>query len=124
MDPLRTQLGDMSRNRTEEAAGMVSAIVMQDWGGPEVLVAGEVDVPDPGPGEISIDVALAGVGPTDLAIRAGHLKGAFGSEPGSVLGFEAGGTVAAVGDGVQGVAPGDPVAAFLPELGGYAERVL
>lgn len=103
---------------------MVAAVVMGDWGPPEVLVPAEVEVGAPGAGQISIETHFAGVGPTDLAIRAGHLKGAFGSRPGSVLGFEAAGVVIAVGDDVSEVRPGDSVVAFLPELGGYSERVL
>jgi NADPH:quinone reductase-like Zn-dependent oxidoreductase len=103
---------------------MVAAIVLSDWGPPEVLVPAEIEVGGPGPGQVLIDVHFAGVGPTDLAIRAGHLKGAFGSAPGSVLGFEVAGAVVATGDDVTDVAAGDAVAAFLPELGGYGEQVL
>lgn len=103
---------------------MVQAVVLSNWGPPEALEVADVEVGPPGAGQILLDVTLAGVGPTDLAIRAGHLKGAFGARPGSVLGFEAAGTVAAVGEGVVGVSPGDSVAAFLPELGGYAGQVL
>ncbi|MEZ0447217.1 quinone oxidoreductase family protein [Cellulomonas sp. ICMP 17802] len=103
---------------------MVAAVVLREWGPPEVLVPAQVEVGAPGPGQVRIDVRFAGVGPTDLAIRAGHLPGAFGSGPGSVLGFEVAGVVESVGDGVVDVRPGDAVAAFLPELGGYAEQVL
>ena len=103
---------------------MATAMVMSGWGPPEVLVPGVVEVGAPGAGQIRVDVRFAGVGPTDLAIRAGHLKGAFGSVPGSVLGFEAAGRVVAVGAGVSDVGPGDDVAVFLPELGGYSTQVL
>jgi NADPH:quinone reductase-like Zn-dependent oxidoreductase len=99
---------------------MVQAVVLSDYGPPEVLVTSEAEVGPPGPGQIRVNVAFAGVGPTDLAIRGGALKGAFGAHPGSVLGFEAAGTVDAVGPSVADVRPGDPVAVFLPELGGYA----
>jgi NADPH:quinone reductase-like Zn-dependent oxidoreductase len=100
------------------------AIVMTDFGPPELLVSADVEIGRPEDGQILIDVAYAGVGPTDLAIRAGHLGGAFGAAPGAILGFEVSGVVSAVGSGVSDVRPGDPVAAFLPELGGYAEQVL
>ncbi|GAA2532369.1 hypothetical protein Ahu01nite_097060 [Winogradskya humida] len=69
-------------------------------------------------------VRYAGVGPTDLAIRAGHLDAVFPAPSGTVLGFEAAGVVDAVGAGVTGVGAGDEVAVFLPRLGGYAELVL
>ncbi|WP_460305562.1 NADP-dependent oxidoreductase [Actinocorallia aurea] len=103
---------------------MTNAVLLSDYGAPEVLVPGEIEVGSPGPGQIRVDVAFAGVGPTDLAIRSGRLKGAFGAQPGSVLGFEAAGTVDAVGASVVDVRPGDPVAVFLPDLGGYAAQVL
>ncbi|MCO5970103.1 NADP-dependent oxidoreductase [Actinoallomurus soli] len=103
---------------------MTKAVVLSDYGPPEVLVPGEVEIGPPGPGQIRVNIEFAGVGPTDLAIRSGHLKGAFGNRPGSVLGFEAAGVVDAVGPSVSDVRPGDPVAVFLPELGGYAGQVL
>jgi NADPH:quinone reductase-like Zn-dependent oxidoreductase len=103
---------------------MTTAIVLSDYGPPETLVPGEVEVSPPGPGQIRVSVRFAGIGPTDLAIRSGHLKGAFGAHPGSVLGFEAAGVVEAAGQGVDDVRPGDRVAVFLPELGGYAGQVL
>jgi NADPH:quinone reductase-like Zn-dependent oxidoreductase len=105
-------------------AVMTKAVKLSDYGDPEVLIPGEVEVGSPGPGQIRVNVEFAGVGPTDLAIRSGRLKGAFGAHPGSVLGFEAAGLVDAVGPAVEGVQPGDRVAVFLPELGGYAEQVL
>lgn len=103
---------------------MAKAVVLSDYGPPEVLVPGEVGVGEPGTGQIRVNVEYAGVGPTDLAIRSGRLKGAFGARPGSVLGFEASGVVDAAGPAVDDVGPGDRVAVFLPELGGYAEQVL
>ena len=75
----------------------------------------------PGPGQVRISVRAAGVGPTDLAIRAGHLQQAFPLPPQAVLGFECAGVVDALGPGVAGVAVGDEVAALLPGFGGYAE---
>ncbi|BEP15265.1 NADP-dependent oxidoreductase [Acidothermaceae bacterium B102] len=103
---------------------MVKAVVLSTYGPPEVLLPGDIEVGAPGPGQVLIDVRFAGISPTDLAIRAGHLNGAFGSGPGSVLGFEVAGVVNAVGEGVLDVRPGDNVAAFLPELGGYARQTL
>lgn len=102
---------------------MSHAVVLTAFGPPSVLQPGEVEVPAPGPGRIRVAVRFAGVGPTDLPIRAGFLK-AFPVDVGSVLGFEAAGVVDAVGEGVDDVAPGDEVAVFLPGLGGYAEHVL
>ncbi|MFG1988427.1 NADP-dependent oxidoreductase [Actinoplanes sp. NPDC048988] len=103
---------------------MTRALVMDDFGPPDVLRLAETDVPAPGDGQIRVTVRYAGVGPTDLAIRAGHLKGVFPGGPGTVLGFEAAGVVESVGDGVSDVAVGDEVAVFLPRLGGYAALAL
>jgi NADPH:quinone reductase-like Zn-dependent oxidoreductase len=100
------------------------AAVMSGYGGPEVLTLSTVDVPEPGPGQIRVAVRFAGVGPTDLAIRAGRLQHAFALADPAILGFEAAGVVDAVGAGVQDVGPGDEVAVSLPGLGGYAEHVV
>jgi NADPH:quinone reductase-like Zn-dependent oxidoreductase len=101
---------------------MSGAIVMAEFGPPSVLQWAEVEPPEPGAGEIRIRVRAAGVGPTDLAIRAGHLSQVFPYGPGAVLGFEASGAVDAIGAGVTGVAIGDPVLAVLQaHLGGYGE---
>jgi len=103
---------------------MAKAMVMKGYGPPDVLVAGEVEVGEPGPGQIRVAVKCAGVGPTDLEVRAGYLQAVYPLGPGAVLGFEASGVVEAAGAGVDDVQPGDSVAVFLPGLGGYAEQVL
>ena len=97
------------------------AVVVTGYGRPDVLEAADADRPEPGPGQIRIAVRLAGVGPTDLAIRAGHLRHVFPLADRAILGFEAAGVVDAVGAGVDDVAAGDEVAVYLPGLGGYAE---
>jgi NADPH:quinone reductase-like Zn-dependent oxidoreductase len=107
----------------EEEADMSRAVVLSDFGGPEVLTISTVDAGQPGPAQIRVAVRYAGIGPTDLALRSGHLK-AFSVAPGSVLGFEAAGVVDAVGSAVTDVTPGDEVAVYLPGLGGYAESVV
>lgn len=100
------------------------AVVVTEYGSPDVLSWQEVPDPEPGPGQIRVAVRAAGVGPTDLHIRAGHLQGPFPLPTPGILGFEAAGIVDALGAGVDGVAIGDDVAVLLPGLGGYAERVL
>jgi NADPH:quinone reductase-like Zn-dependent oxidoreductase len=104
---------------------MARAVIVTGYGPPSVLQPGDVEVGDPGPAQIRVAVRFAGVGPTDLAIRAGYLREVYAVQPGAVLGFEAAGTVEAVGADVTDVSPGDEVAVFLnPSLGGYAEQVL
>jgi len=99
---------------------MPNAIVMTGYGPPEVLQWAEVPLAEPGEGQIRIKVKAAGISPTDLALRAGYLK-EIPLPPDAVLGFEAAGTVDAVGPGVTGTSIGDGVAALLFSLGGYAE---
>ncbi|GAB3001951.1 NADP-dependent oxidoreductase [Amycolatopsis acidiphila] len=100
------------------------AAVLIKYGPADVLAWSEVPLPEPGPGQIRIRVLAAGVGPTDLKIRRGDLQQVFPLPSPAVLGFEAAGTVDAVGSAVTGVAVGDEVAALLPALGGYAQYAL
>ncbi|MCP3936290.1 MAG: alcohol dehydrogenase catalytic domain-containing protein [Actinomycetia bacterium] len=76
--------------------------------GPGQISLDEIDDPEPGTGEVLISVDAAGVCGTDRHIVAGEL----GVAPGTVPGHEIAGTIAAVGAGVEGWAPGDRVASF------------
>lgn len=66
----------------------------------------DVELGDPGPGEVLVQIAAAGLCHTDLAVQHGHLPFPL---PG-VFGHEGAGTVVSIGDGVTKVAPGDKVA--------------
>jgi NADPH:quinone reductase-like Zn-dependent oxidoreductase len=103
---------------------MPNAIVMTGYGPPEVLKWARVPLPEPGEGQIRIKVRAAGVSPTDLALRAGYLRDAIPLPANAVLGFEAAGTVDAVGPGVTGTSVDDSVAALLFGIGGYAEYAI
>ncbi|WP_382309420.1 NADP-dependent oxidoreductase [Herbiconiux sp. UC225_62] len=102
---------------------MAYAVVLTEFGDPDVLAWQEVPEPRAEAGEVLVRVRAAGVGPTDLNIRAGHLSKVFPQGPGSILGFEAAGVVEELGEGATGVAVGDEVAVYLPRQGGYAELV-
>ena len=99
------------------------AIVVREFGPPSVLEVAERPAPEPGSGEVSIDVAFAGVGFVDTLLRAGR----FPLSTPFVPGIEVGGCVRAVGPDVEDLAPGQLVAAMLNDfgrserLGGYAE---
>jgi NADPH2:quinone reductase len=97
------------------------AVIAAKPGGPEVLTVVERPVPTPGPGEILVKVAAAGVNRPDVLQR----QGAYNPPPGApdVLGLELAGEVAALGEGVALHAVGDPVTALVPG-GGYAEYAI
>lgn len=90
-------------------------------GGPEVLVPAERALPEPGPGEVRIRVAWAGVNRPDVAQRSGT----YDPPPGAsdLPGLEASGEIVATGAGVPEAALGTMVCALLPG-GGYAEEAV
>jgi putative PIG3 family NAD(P)H quinone oxidoreductase len=96
------------------------AITLREPGGPEVLEWTEVPDPEPGPGEVLIDVAASAVNRADLLQRQGFYPPPPGAS--EIIGMECSGRVAAVGSGVSNWAPGDEVCALLAG-GGYAEKV-
>ncbi|MDH6136714.1 NADPH2:quinone reductase [Kitasatospora sp. MAA4] len=93
------------------------AVLVEKFGGPEVLTLTDLAAPEPGPGEVSIDVAYAGVNFAELKARSNGYRVA--SLP-FLPGLEVSGRIRAVGDGVQNFQPGQQVAA-LTTAGGYAE---
>ena len=100
----------------------MDAVTLDDFGGPEVLRWARVDdPPPPGPGEVLIDVAAAGVDRADLMQRKGFYPPPAGAR--DIIGLDCTGVIATVGEGVDGVRPGDRVCALLSG-GGYAERVV
>ncbi len=96
------------------------AITITEYGDPAVLRLTEQPDPQPGPGEVLIDVASTAVNRADLMQRLGRYPPPPGTS--EILGLECAGTVAALGEGVSGFALGDEVCALLAG-GGYAERV-
>jgi NADPH:quinone reductase len=95
-------------------------VIAKEKGGPEVLAIETRAVPKPRAGEALIKVNYAGVSRPDIMQR----KGIFVPPPGAsdILGLEAAGVVAALGEKAEGLAVGDRVAALLLS-GGYAEYV-
>ncbi|HEU5455322.1 MAG TPA: alcohol dehydrogenase catalytic domain-containing protein, partial [Nocardioides sp.] len=96
------------------------AVTVSEPGGPEVLALSEVPDPEPGPGELVIDVAATAVNRADLLQR----QGLYPPPPGAseVIGLECSGTVSAAGPDVEHWKVGDEVCALLSG-GGYATRV-
>ncbi len=99
----------------------MTAIEIPEPGGPEALVPGTRPVPRPGPGEVLVRVAAAGINRPDVMQRMGR----YPPPPGApdIPGLEIAGPVAALGEGVSGLAVGDEVCALVVG-GGYAEYCL
>jgi NADPH:quinone reductase len=97
------------------------AVIGNQHGGPEVLQIGEVAPPEPGPGQLLVDVAAAGVNYMDIYQREGRPPYASTALP-YVPGTEGAGTVTVAGPGVNDFAVGDRVA-WTQGPGSYAEQV-
>ncbi|WP_458244793.1 NAD(P)H-quinone oxidoreductase [Streptomyces sp. MAI_2237] len=97
------------------------AITIPEPGGPEALVWDEVPDPEPGEGEVLVEVVASAVNRADILQRQGF----YDPPPGASRypGLECSGRVAALGSGVSGWSVGDEVCALLSG-GGYAEKVL
>jgi len=96
------------------------AVVVNETGGPEVLVAQDLPSPDPGPGELRVDVAAAGVNFIDVYFRTG----AYPLPTPFIVGSEGAGVVSAIGSDVTGFQMGDHVAWAMVPGAGYAEQVI
>jgi NADPH2:quinone reductase len=86
--------------------------------GAQGLEIREIPAPEPGPDDVLVRVRAAGLNRAELAMAEGHWHGPK-SGPGSVIGLEWSGEVAAVGRAVSGIRPGDRV--MCSGNGGYAE---
>lgn len=107
---------------------MMEAMVLNRFGGPEVLEIAQIERPSAGPGQVVVQVAYAGVNPADWKAREGWLQLYFQYVFPFVVGFDAAGLVSEVGEGVTGLAVGDRVVTASNqgkgERGSYAEYVL
>jgi NADPH:quinone reductase len=97
----------------------MQAIQVTEPGGPEAMQIAEVPDPTPGPGEVVVRVAAAGVNFIDTY----HRSGAYELPLPAGIGLEGAGEVVAVGDGVDGVGTGSRVA-WAMAMGSYAEQVV
>jgi NADPH2:quinone reductase len=106
------------RDIMEEKA--MRAVVCKEFGPPQSLVVEKVDSPEPGPGQVLIDVHACGVNFPDVLIIQDkyQFKPPLPFTPGS----EVAGVVTAIGSGVEGIKEGDRVLAS-PGWGGFAEQV-
>jgi NADPH2:quinone reductase len=98
------------------------AITIDRFGGPEVLVAREIEAASPGEGEVRVRLAFAGVNYIDVYMRTGAYARSHTYETPlpMVPGMEGAGTIDAIGPGVEGFATGQRVAWCIVR-GAYAE---
>ena len=91
---------------------MTRVVRFHRYGGPEVLSIEDVDLPGPAAGEVQIRVKALGLNRAEALLRMGAYieSAAFPSG----LGLEAAGTVETIGEGVEGLAPGDTVSIVPP----------
>ena len=100
---------------------MMRQIYFEGHGGPDVIRIGEAPVPEPGPGQVLIEVAAAGVNRPDCLQR----EGVYPPPPGEsdIPGLEIAGKVVACGQGVSVPGEGEEVCALVGS-GGYADYAL
>jgi NADPH:quinone reductase-like Zn-dependent oxidoreductase len=97
----------------------MKAIVVHEYGGPEVLKFEEYPDPVPGPGEVLVRVAATSVNPIDYKRRAGLTKDFYPIQFPGLIGVDISGTVVKIGPGVEGFSVGDQVFAMADNT--YAE---
>lgn len=109
----------------------MKAVVVEVFGGPEVLKLVELPEPQPGKGEVRIRVHAAGVNPTDILLRSGEIAQLVPGlpPPPYIPGMDAAGVIDAVGPGADGrLKVGDRVMAVVsplsPHRGAYAGQIV
>src|SRR5579883_127879 len=106
--------------RVKERKLSMRAIVMSEYGGPEVLMLRNIPEPHPGFGQVSIRVAYVGVNYADTLARRNRYHDVVLP---FVPGMEVSGYIHEIGEGVEGLRKGQPVTAYTSR-GGYAELAL
>lgn len=100
----------------------MKAIVVHEFGGPEVLKLEDIPVPKPGPGQVLVRIHAAGVNPADTYVRTGNyaVKPALPFTPGS----DGAGVIEGIGEGASKIKPGERVYVARSVSGTYAEYAL
>ena len=106
----------------------MKAIIFDEFGGPEVLKSATLPDPEPGPGEVLINIHAAGVNPADAKIRKGLFLKRLPHQFPIIPGWDAAGTIERVGAGVTLHQAGDEVYAYcrkpIVQFGAFAERIV
>ncbi|MEJ2177789.1 MAG: alcohol dehydrogenase catalytic domain-containing protein, partial [Gammaproteobacteria bacterium] len=96
----------------------MKAILLKQFGGPEMMFLGDTETPSPGPAQVMIKVAATSVNRPDIIQREGNYNPPKGDS--EILGLEVAGTIERVGEEVSEWRPGERVMALIGG-GGYAE---
>jgi NADPH:quinone reductase-like Zn-dependent oxidoreductase len=103
---------------------MPKAVRFEEYGGVDVLHVVAVPRPEPGPGQVLVQVKAAGINPGEAKIRAGLLHARWPATFPSGQGSDLAGVVAQAGPGVTGFAPGDEVIGYTDSRASQAEYVV
>src|SRR6201996_2386707 len=102
----------------------MKAVRFDEYGDLDVLKVIEVPTPEPGPGQVLVEVKAAGINPGEAKIRAGLLHDQFPATFPSGEGSDLAGTVAAMGRGVVGFVSGQEVIGYTDNRASHAEYVI
>src|SRR5438445_6355692 len=103
------------------ASSTMKAVVVHEYGGPEVLKYEDAPRPEPKENEALVRVIAAGVNPVDALIRSGKYAKFFGTTLPLVLGYDIAGIVEKTGAKITKLKAGDSIYAYVLWGGGYAE---
>ena len=102
----------------------MKAVVVHEYGGPEVLKYEDAPRPEPKENELLVRVIAAGVNPVDALIRSGKYAKSFGTNLPLIPGYDIAGIVEKAGAKISKLKIGDPIYAYVMWGGGYAEYAL
>ena len=101
----------------------MKAIQFDEFGGPAVLHIADVEIPQPGPGQVRVQVKAAGVNALDGKVRSGALNATFSTSLPAIPGYELAGVVDAIGENVHELTVGDEVFGW-SDTGAYSQYAL
>src|ERR1700704_4378405 len=111
----------LSARGAQSTTSTMKAIVVHEYGGPEVLKYEDAPRPEPKENEALVRVIAAGVNPVDALIRSGKYAKFFGTSLPLVPGYDIAGVVEKIGTKIAKLKVGDAVYAYPMWGGGYAE---
>ena len=100
---------------------MMKAVVVHEYGGPEMLKYEDAPRPEPKENEMLVRMIAAGVNPVDASIRSGKYAKFFGTTLPLIPGYDLAGVVEKTGAKITKFKVGDPIYAYVMWGGGYAE---